>query len=493
MIGRIVRGLRREDDGFAIIVGVVLLAALATLSALMVTMGTHAERSSGRGRSWSQALHVAEAGVQSAIARLDDTNGSFSGSLTGQAADGSYCVTVTKLARNRYTIEASGVAPPDTSGNCAPSGAGLGAKRRLKVTMAPPHSFQFALFSQTSVDTKNNDHVIGDIWANQNIVIDNNDIVEGDLYAATGWIQLKQGSRVTGTATSGGFDPSNQDRSIHVESNALIEGDAIAASSQAPSQANCRADHINWKVRLEGPAQNVGGNLRTCGPKTGPGTVGGTIEQGVYIAAPPTKPLPTFTFNAANYGSVTYYGTPSAPSATAVSDFNSWLANGGKNSLSGVFYINQSGTVNQDVRIDLTGAVVSGDLTVIANVPIFTNGMSDASSVTDAIVVLASTYKPATGSTCDVNHDQSDCTIHIKNNFQVSTNPPHTCNTAVLLYSPYGPVAVKNNQEMCGSIYAENIQIKNNQTIAYDERVDQIIGFGEVTLEVDNWVELAPS
>ena len=52
--------------------------------------------------------------------------------------------------------------------------------------------------------------------------------------------------------------------------------------------------------------------------------------------------------------------------------------------------------------------------------------------------MLISTYKPPTGSSCDLNQDKSECAVHLKNNFATSGN------TAVLVYTPYGPVAVKN-------------------------------------------------
>jgi hypothetical protein len=140
--------------------------------------------------------------------------------------------------------------------------------------------------------------------------------------------------------------------------------------------------------------------------------------------------------------------------------------------------------VNQDVRIDLTGVTISGDTTIISNTPIYANGVTDSAG--DAILTLVSTYQPPTGTLCDVNQDTSECSIHLKNNFQPSGS------TAVVIYSPYGPVAVKNNQVQFGTIYADAIQIKNNQTLNYDSRVERMVGFGDVTYEVERWVELAP-
>ncbi len=166
-----------------------------------------------------------------------------------------------------------------------------------------------------------------------------------------------------------------------------------------------------------------------------------------------------------------------------MSDFQSYLSSH-NNQLAGTFYINQSSPVNQDNRVDLTNAVVTGDLNIITNTPIFTNGTTD--QTTNAVAILISTYKPPTGSSCDLNQDKSECAVHLKNNFATSGN------TAVLVYTPYGPVAVKNNAIQYGAIYSDSIQIKNNQSLTYDSRIERAVGFGDATLEVTKWLEVKP-
>ncbi|MBI4728875.1 MAG: hypothetical protein HY775_05155, partial [Acidobacteria bacterium] len=273
-------------------------------------------------------------------------------------------------------------------------------------------------------------------------------------------------------------------------SGARVDGNVISAATVPPASATRRADHVNYKVRLDGngslPAQ-VGGNLTACGPKTGSGTVAGiTTTPPPYTAAPPTKTLPAFTYSASNYDPLTLH---EFPPATAIADFQSYVS--AHASLSGTFYVNQSSPVNQGNRIVLTGVTISGDMTIITNAPIFIDGNTPAPA--DAIVVLVSTYQPPASSECDVNQDSSECSIHLKNNFQVGSGTTCDTSAAALIYAPYGPVAVKNNATQCGTIYSDNIQIKNNQTLAYDARVERVVGFGEVTLEIASWVECPPA
>ena len=102
--------------------------------------------------------------------------------------------------------------------------------------------------------------------------------------------------------------------------------------------------------------------------------------------------------------------------------------------------------------------------------------------------------RPAPASSCTTNGgNPGDCAIGFKNNFQMSSSSlSGGSNTAVLLFAPNGPVAFKNNAQFNGAVYANNIQVKNNMNMAYDPRIDQIVGFGDVTLDINSWMECTP-
>jgi hypothetical protein len=477
-IGAIARRLRREESGVAMIIAVTLLAIMGTLMALILTVSTHTNFSTARGRSWTQALHVAEAGAQEAITRLQSSQGTYGGTFTGATVEGDYSVTVTHLSRKRYQI--------DARGNVLAGTAGLGASRRLRIIMAPPRSFLYALYSESSVETKGNDTIDGDIWANQSVTVEQGNTVTGSVTAATGYVYLKGGSHITGNVWSGGFNPDGGE-AIHLDGNAIVDGTGKASVTAPTDPVTCGGENTsNYKVRLDSGA-SIAGNVVTWGTKTGAGTVGppGTLTSNVCTASPATKEMPSYAYSPDNYDSTTLheFGTIETPSATAVDDFQSYLS-AHINDFSGTFFVNQSGAVNQDVRLELKNVVITADTTIVSNTPVFTDAVSD--STQDAIVTLVSTYQPPTGSSCDVNQDKSECSVHLKNNFQTSGD------TAVLVYAPYGAVAVKNNQVQFGTIYANNIQIKNNQALTYDSRVERVVGFGPVTYEVESWIELAP-
>ena len=463
------------EEGVALIIAVVLMGVVATLAVLMLTVGVHTDQASARGRNWVQALHVAESGVDQAMAKIQAAGGAYSGTFNGSTAQGTYAVTVSRQTRNQYTIQSTGSVLAGKQG---------GATRALQVTMAPPSVFKNALFSYTTLETKNNDTITGDIWANQNVIVDSGTSLSGSITAATGYVEIDNGSSVGGNVWSGSFNNANSN-AIYLQQNASVDGWAKASVTSPPDPITCGgANGANYKIREDNGA-SIGSDATTWGSVTGAGTVGGAVNNNVCTAAPAAIAMPVFTYSSSNYDASTLhqFGTATTSSATAVSDFQSYLSSH-SNQLSGTFYINQSSPVNQNVRVDLTNAVVTGDLNLITNTPIFTNGTTD--QTTNAVAILISTYKPPTGSSCDLNQDKSECAVHLKNNFATSGN------TAVLVYTPYGPVAVKNNAIQFGAIYSDSIQIKNNQSLTYDSRIERAVGFGDATLEVTKWLEVKP-
>ena len=161
---RILSWRRDNDQGFVMIVAVVLLSVVASLGAIVMASGNHSSQSTGRGRAWIQSLHVAEAGIQEAMVRMQAAGGAPT-PFAGQTDEGSYSVSVTPLGRGRFRVEATGLVA---------DGSTMRATRKVQVTLRPPESFRAALFSYTSIDTKNNDVVTGDVWANQNVIVDIN-------------------------------------------------------------------------------------------------------------------------------------------------------------------------------------------------------------------------------------------------------------------------------------------------------------------------------
>ena len=132
-------------------------------------------------------------------------------------------------------------------------GEGLGATRRIRVTLAPPASFLYAMLSNTSIATKGNDVIEGDIWSNQNVLLEQGNIVHGSVTAATGWVATKNGVTIDEDVWTGGYDPNNLDRAVHLEAGGAIGGNVKASVTAPPDPVTCGGeDPTKYKVRVEG-------------------------------------------------------------------------------------------------------------------------------------------------------------------------------------------------------------------------------------------------
>ena len=452
----------KDEAGIAMITSIMMLTIVTALTAIVLTTGSHSDRSSQRGRNWTVALQTADSGIQRAVAYMQSTHGGVPGPFTGATADGTYNTVVTSLGRHRYQIDSTAEVG---------RGQGLVTSRAVRVVMGPPKAFRYALFSYTDVDTKNNNYITGDVWANGNITVQQGDTVDGSTTAATGWTFLDNGSSITGSAISGGYN-SSTGTAIDVSTNAVIHGTAKAMST-VPA---CSDDptHQYYNVHVVG---QIDGTVLSWGSKTGGGSTGTFTRPLLCPAAPAQKPLPLFTYNPANYSPAPVeFATPTA--------FNTWLAAGHTSGLSGTYFIHGGGASDP---VDINGVTIGADTTIIAeSAPINAFGgvgVADANA-NDKVLVLVSYFQPAPGTACtDNGGNPADCAIGIKNNLQPNQN------TATLIYAPNGPVAFKNSAQFNGAVYANDIVLKNNLDVVYDARVDQLIGFGDVTLETESWVE----
>jgi hypothetical protein len=373
----------------------------------------------------------------------------------GDLAEGSYVVDVTPLGRNHYQVDSVGTVGTHSTTR---------TERGVRVVLAPPQSFKYALFSLTDITTKNNNNVHGDIWANGSVTVVNNDTVDGSIWAANGYVHLDQNSEVTGDVWTGSYDAGGN--SILLDGGAQIGGDA-KASSTTP---DCTDDPGRFSYKIDNSG-DIAGTATLWGNMFGGGSYG-ELQAGVCTLAPATKPIPGFTYNPLNYD-------PAPTEHASVAAFESWLDTGSnRDQFQGVHYVLGAGT------IDLGGVTVVADAAVIAPQAGIdaSNGLDDEPG--DKVLVLASWYQPPAGATCtSQGGNPVDCAIGIKNNFQPDNG------TATLLYAPNGPISFKNNANFLGAVYGNNIVLKNNMELTYDARVEQVVGFGEVTLEVESWVE----
>jgi hypothetical protein len=489
---------RLENDEGNVLIAVVIIAMLiGMLTALTLTTGQRADWASAKDRNHEIALGVTEAGIHDALTRVESTvaNAYVAGipTFNGETEQGSYTATVTRIG-DEFVVEAQGTVALANR---------LQRKRHVKVRLSPPELFPgegYALFSKTNLYLKNNNEVYdGDIWANDSLWAESGAVIEGSVTSAQSWIKLENGSRVDSYVWAGGRrcdvegqNPCTSGWGLHFGQNVVV-GKWAKSSVSAP---NCAGENVDaYKVINDGL---ITGDLTSLGPMQGSGSVSpGTSHTGTCTGAQPRQDPPVFQFNRWNYDQTTYHAYSSAAA------FNNALNNNldgiTKSALSGTFVITECGS---DV-VNISGADIAGDVTVITNPQPCTNGVKGARIRTENVgdgpvpagqkarFVLVSHYEAPPGTPC-TDQDDLNCAVSAKNHFD------STCKTATLVYADNGPVSMKNDtgpndNQMCGSIIANGIHMKNGLKLTYDPVFDRLIGFGPVVYEISRWEELPAS
>ncbi|MGH2629583.1 MAG: hypothetical protein ACRDHI_03355 [Actinomycetota bacterium] len=479
------RRLRKEEDGYALVISVILLFVMMMLLVIGLQAGNSALEQSQRGIEWTRTLTVAESGVNDMIAQLSNDRAASSpcppASDPCTAEGGEYLVD----------WSGSGSSVVITSTGYYPALDTAEITRTVRVTLEPAPTFRYALFSQDFLEVKNNPVVTGDIYSQVGVLVGSNTTICGSVVVAGGDVTMENNARVAKelalTGCSGKDGMVWVGGSINATNGVVIEGDAKAS---APTGTPCSPAGTSYQIA----GGSVLGNATACGQITG--SVSGTSLPGVNTAAPPVIPLPTFTFDPANYPDVNCY--PSVPScdetntsATAVSTANVAI-DAVRTTMSGDWAIWQQ-SPSQSTVVDLDGIVLDGDTTIVTNAPIDfgnTSSIELAAGVEAANLIVISLYVP-TG-TCGTNG--GDCSIYGKNAIEFDRADLTDPNDGVagLLYTT-GKMAFKNKGVPGeGALYAGSMDIKNGFDIVYNSRIEKVLGFG-TALETVLWEELDPS
>jgi cytoskeletal protein CcmA (bactofilin family) len=255
--------------------------------------------------------------------------------------------------------------------------------------------------------------------------------VNGDVYA-TGDLSLSNNATVAGSVTSLG--------SVTTANNSTIAGDVQAAHN----------------VTLDNPATTVLGNVYAGGNVTMTGHVkgsvqaggtisGGTVDGGRAQNSPPAPPepqtLPTFTWDPANYPSVSNWATPAA--------FNTyWSAHTG--TFSGAHRISCPAPCTTAVNFG-SKWTITGDTTIVADGPIslsrdMANGAGHPVTLTIVSFATDSASTPA---------------IAMSNNVTLPDD------VEVVYYANNGSVKFSNLKHFTGTVYASSITLDQQFTLTF--------------------------
>jgi len=513
MLATMMRRLHREEEGYSLVIAILLLAIMMVLLVVALDAGNASLEQSSKSLEWSKALTIAEGGVDDAITRLSE-NRSASNPCSMSTS------TVCSIGGGQYQVSwtQSGGKIVVTSIGYYPTKAAPKFTREVQETYEPVPSFKYAIFSQTALSIANSTTIMGDIYSDGNVSVGTGATICGSIQSSGGGVSLGNGSQVLtaydpyGCSGKSGRVWTGGSSGIVGAQQVVIAGDAIAG---APATSACSSASTSYAITsASGSAYTVNGAAKACGKIAS--IVGQTSSSpGLPTTAPAPVTFPKFVFDPNNYSTdpadplhLQCYpsgGTcGSNDSATAVKDFNAYVATH-NSSLTGTFAVWQRSpapmsnpgncTTSSTTQICLNGPTLSGDFTLITNAPVDfgnTNTISTTSTSVSADMVVVSTYQPASGTSCDSNG--GDCSIYGQNSVRFDGGDPTNPDDGVvgLLYTT-GKMAFKQHPNSQppgeGGLYAASMDLANNYPIVYNSRIERVIG-GGTQYERTLWQEL---
>ncbi len=170
---------RHGQTGSVLILGMLVVSMVFIYTVLLSKGSLNFFTSTHYTIQSQQALHLAEAGIDKAIASLNRTAGSYTGEDDVQLGDGSYSVVVTTQGNNKL-ISATGYIPNKASAQ---------AKKTVQLTVSKGNGVAFNYGVQVGnggFEMQNNNIVTGSVYSNGNVSINNGSRINGDLIVAGG-------------------------------------------------------------------------------------------------------------------------------------------------------------------------------------------------------------------------------------------------------------------------------------------------------------------
>ena len=493
------RRCERDDEaGFAMIAAVIISVVGVLLMTTMLAQAVHLQDSTARDRQRVTALHVAEAGLDRAVVELNQ-NINYAGTGSAEAIPGGeYVNQVVKCTAaitphascpgaNHYVIESQGTV-----------GENKTADKRVRMVLGPTPVFKYALFSDDTMDIKNNSTIRGDVFANNAINLQNNSTVYGSVLSSQGGIQLENGARALKKPDGTGGDV--RSGGLYSGTNGIVMGgNEIAGDAVAGRQASVCQDASRTKANISNSA-TIRGNAYADGPNITGGSVLGTKFPNNCQTAEAVRHVPVFTPGTNTSSLATLYGIlpPTAPNVcttptTRLCSFDTIAAfhtykNANKSDMQGYFVVTDPSNVAvmnvSDMTIRQTFVLVTTELMD------FDSGLTYVTTAPDSTFANIISLNPnlyVGSKKCENDNSPTQrMAVDIKNGLDVVTP-----GAAALIYS-LGEVCLKNNATDSGAVYAGQLSVKNNLDMTYNEGVERSLGFGSDFYQRESFQEIPP-
>src|SRR5258708_158573 len=169
----------KKESGQIFIVAIVVISVILINTVGIIAGALLYEQNSRHSIENTQAINLAEAGVDKAIASLNSSGGTYSGDPEVFLVPGSFSVSVTSSGNNKI-ITATGYIPSKSNPR---------AKRTVKINASKGvgTSFKYGVqVGEGGMTMGSNNTITGSIYSNGNVTSGNKAIVTGDIWVAGG-------------------------------------------------------------------------------------------------------------------------------------------------------------------------------------------------------------------------------------------------------------------------------------------------------------------
>jgi hypothetical protein len=169
-----------NQKGQILVFAIGILLVIIIMTVLLISNAFTYSASSKYSTESLQAMNLAEAGIDRAVAALNKTAGNYNGESETILGNGSYSVTVTSIDGSNKIVEATGYIPNKTNPK---------SKRTIKIQISKGEGIAFNYGVQVGnggFELRNTARVNGSVYSNGNITMENGSRITGDVFIAGG-------------------------------------------------------------------------------------------------------------------------------------------------------------------------------------------------------------------------------------------------------------------------------------------------------------------
>jgi hypothetical protein len=169
-----------NQTGAIFALALIALTSILVITVVLLTNSLTYKQSARYSLDNLEATALAEAGIDKAVAALNETGGSYNGESETVLGQGSFSVAITDIDQNTRLVEATGYIPNKTNPK---------STRKVAITVAKGEglSFNYGIQSgEGGFELRGGSRINGSVYSNGNILMDGGPVITGDVRIAGG-------------------------------------------------------------------------------------------------------------------------------------------------------------------------------------------------------------------------------------------------------------------------------------------------------------------